>query len=150
MASTTNKLFAFAGVSDLNGQYKVRFANDVGRIKVLKANGHQDIRLAELDAPVTKLEAINEIKDMPDFADANAQAAFADFFASQEPKVPKAKKTAKVEELKAAISEMAEEASTESAAVEVEQQAVAEQPEEVMQLDEAAIAAAAELEMQTA
>ena len=150
MASTTDKLFAFAGVSDLNGQYKVRFANDAGRIKVLKANGHQDIRLAELDAPVTKLEAINEIKDMPDFADANAQAAFADFLASQEPKVPKAKKTAKVEELKAAISELAEEANTETATVEVEQHDAAEQPEEVMQLDEAAIAQAAELEMQTA
>lgn len=149
MASTTNKLFAFAGVSDLNGQYKVRFANDAGRIKVLKANGHQDIRLAELDAPVTKLEAINEIKDMPDFADASAQAAFADFFASQEPKTLKVKK-AKVEELKAAISELAEEADTAAAAVEVEQQAPAAQPAEELQLDEEAIAAAAELEMQTA
>ena len=148
MASTTDKLFAFAGVSDLNGQYKVRFANDAGRIKVLKANGHQDIRLAQLDAPVTKLEAINEIKDMPEFADANAQAAFADFFASQEPKIPKVKKAAKVEELKVAISELAEEEQVQEEQVQEEQ--VQEEPIEVLQLNEQAIAAAEELEAQTA
>ena len=159
MASTTEKLFAFAGVSDLNGQYKVRFANDASRIKVLKANGHEDIRLAQLDAPVTKIEAINEIKDMPGFADADAQAAFADFFASQEPKAPKVKKAAKVEELKAALEELKqdseEQAQEEQATAEVEvikldqeEQATAEV--EVIKLDQEAIAQAAELEQQTA
>ena len=144
MATTTNKLFTFAGVSLLNGQYKVRFANDASRIKVLKANGHLDIRLAELDGPVTKLEAINEIKDMPGFDDANAQAAFADFFASQEPKQPK--RAPKVEQLKAALAELQQETAEEQV-VEQEQDTV---QVDVVQLKEQAIAQAAEMEEQTA
>ncbi len=54
----TDKLFNVCGVSKLDGEYKVRFATDIMRIKVLAKHGHEDIRLAELDKAVSKYEAV--------------------------------------------------------------------------------------------
>ena len=88
----TDKLFNVVGVSKLNGEYKVRFATDIMRIKVLAKHGHEDIRLAELDTPVSKYEAVKQISFMEDFADASAQSAIAEYL---EDKAPKAPKTAK-------------------------------------------------------
>lgn len=87
----TDKLFNVFGVSKLNGEYKVRFANDIMRIKVLAKHGHEDIRLAEVDEPVTKYEGIQKIRDMAEFQDAAAQSAIAEYL---EDKAPKAAKTA--------------------------------------------------------
>ena len=81
----TNKTFTVAGVSKLKGEYKVRFANDVMRVKVLTKGGHEDIRLVELDEPMTKLDAVLAIKNMTEFADANAQTAFLDYVESNVP-----------------------------------------------------------------
>jgi hypothetical protein len=36
----TNKTFKFVGSSVINGKTKLRFANDIMRIKVLDKNGH--------------------------------------------------------------------------------------------------------------
>ena len=36
-------MFKVAGVSILKGEVKVRFANDMTRVKVLAKNGHTDI-----------------------------------------------------------------------------------------------------------
>jgi len=88
----TDKLFNVVGVSKLNGEYKVRFATDIMRIKVLAKHGHEDIRLAELDTAVSKYEAVKQIQSMDDFADAAAQSAIAEYL---EDKAPKAPKTAK-------------------------------------------------------
>ncbi len=52
----TDKKFAVAGVSTLNGKTKVRFANDVMRIKILAKNGHQDVELIDLPREMTKAE----------------------------------------------------------------------------------------------
>jgi len=41
----TDKTFTVAGVSTLNGDCKIRFANDVLRVKNLAKSGHEDIRL---------------------------------------------------------------------------------------------------------
>ena len=87
----TDKLFNVVGVSKLNGEYKVRFANDIMRIKVLAKHGHEDIRLAELDTAVTKYEAVKQIQTMEDFADASAQSAIAEYLEDKAPKAPKAK-----------------------------------------------------------
>ena len=76
---TTNKTFTVAGVSKLKGEYKVRFANDVMRVKVLSKGGHEDIRLVELDEPSSKLDAVLAIKNMTEFADVNAQNAFLEY-----------------------------------------------------------------------
>jgi hypothetical protein len=87
----TDKLFNVAGVSKLNGEYKVRFATDIMRIKVLAKHGHEDIRLAELDTAVSKLEAVTQLATMDEFQDVAAQAAIAEYLDEKTPKAPKAK-----------------------------------------------------------
>ena len=82
----TDKLFTVAGISKLNGEYKVRFANDIMRIKVLAKHGHEDIRLADLEKAVTKLEAAKMILSMEDFADALAQATITEYLEDKTPK----------------------------------------------------------------
>ena len=82
----TDKLFTVAGISKLNGGYKVRFANDLMRIKVLAKSGHEDIRLADLEKPMTKLEAAQAIRTMDDFADTVAQATIAEYLEDNAPK----------------------------------------------------------------
>ena len=94
----TDKLFTVAGISKREGEYKVRFANDTMRVKVLIKGGHEDVRLVELDAPSTKMEAVQVLKGMEEFSDVIAQATIAEFIEDNTPKAPrtKAPKTAKV------------------------------------------------------
>jgi hypothetical protein len=84
----TDKTFTVAGVSLFKGEYKARFANDVMRVKVLAKSGHEDIRLVELDEPMSKLDAVLAIKNMTEFEDVNAQNAFLEYV---ERNVPAAK-----------------------------------------------------------
>ena len=97
----TDKTFNIVGVSKLNGEYKVRFATDIMRIKVLAKHGHEDIRLAELATAVSKYEAVRQLQSMAEFADAAAQSAIAEYLDEKAPKTPakvstpKAKTTAK-------------------------------------------------------
>ncbi len=96
----TDKLYTVCGISKLDGEYKVRFANDVLRIKVLAKHGHEDIRLAELDTAMTKIDAAKAIAKMDEFQDVTAQAAIADYLDRKDDKpakaAPKAKAPAKV------------------------------------------------------
>ena len=97
----TNKTFSVAGISKLNGEYKVRFANDIMRIKVLAKHGHEDIRLADLEGEFSKLDAARAILALEDFADATAQATITEYIEDNTPKAkaapaPKAKATATV------------------------------------------------------
>jgi hypothetical protein len=85
----TDKSFNVCGVSTLNGDTKVRFANDVMRIKVLAKNGHTDIQLAELPEAMTKVEAAKFIAALPEFAGDEAQAAIAEYLDKHD-KQPKA------------------------------------------------------------
>jgi len=62
--------YAFAGVSTLNGRCKVRWANDILRIKVLAANGHKDIDIVPLRQPMTKSEAVDYLLSI-DFDNGN-------------------------------------------------------------------------------
>ncbi len=62
-----SKSFTHAGVSRLNGEFKVRFANDQLRVKVLAKNGHKDIDILELKHAMTKEEAVQDLIDI-DFA----------------------------------------------------------------------------------
>jgi hypothetical protein len=50
--------YSHAGVSKLNGEFKVRFCNDALRVKVLAKNGHKDIDIIELKNPMTKEDAV--------------------------------------------------------------------------------------------
>lgn len=65
----TSKTFAVAGVSTLNGKTKIRFANDVMRIKILDKNGHKDVELVDLPNPMTKGEIAQYLKDSAFCAD---------------------------------------------------------------------------------
>ena len=101
----TDKTFKVVGVSKHEGEYKVRFANDIMRIKILAKNGHEDIRLAELPQALTKLEAVLAIANMDEYADIAAQACINDWISENGPKVRAAKgpavtRTSKVAETK--------------------------------------------------
>jgi len=95
----TDKTFSVAGISKLNGEYKIRFANDIMRIKVLAKSGHEDIRLADLEGSFTKMEAAQMILGLEDFADAIAQSTITEYIEENTPKAkvskPVAKKAAK-------------------------------------------------------
>lgn len=51
-------MFKVAGVSKFNGEVKVRFANDITRVKILDKNGHTDINLIELPNEMDKPEVV--------------------------------------------------------------------------------------------
>lgn len=63
----TEKRFAVAGVSTLNGKTKIRFANDGARIKILIKNGHSDVELVDLPREMTKAEIAQHLTEI-DFA----------------------------------------------------------------------------------
>lgn len=100
----TDKLFTVAGTSKLDGEYKVRFANDVLRIKVLSKHGHEDITLVELPNAMTKIEAVRFIKTVDEFSGVAAQAAIADYLDRNDeaPKAPVAKAPVKAAKAKVA------------------------------------------------
>jgi hypothetical protein len=62
--------FSHAGVSKLDGEFKVRFCNDALRQKVLIKNGHTDIDIIELKHPMTKVEAVEYLLSI-DFDNGN-------------------------------------------------------------------------------
>ena len=68
-------MFKVAGVSRLNGQVKVRFANDMTRVKILAKNGHTDIELRELPEAMDKPAVVNFLKSSDLYANADFQAA---------------------------------------------------------------------------
>ena len=84
----TDKTFTVAGISNLNGEYKVRFANDLMRIKVLAKSGHTDIRLDELDGSFTKLEAARKLLTLDAYQDAIAQSTITEYIEDNSPKTP--------------------------------------------------------------
>jgi hypothetical protein len=89
----TDKQYTVCGTSKLDGEYKVRFANDTLRIKVLAKHGHEDITLVELPDAMTKLEAVKFIKGLDEFAGVAEQAAIADYLDRKDEKPAKATKT---------------------------------------------------------
>ena len=97
----TDKLFSVAGISTLNGQVKLRFANDVMRIKVLAKNGHEDIVLIALPEEMTKIQAAKFLAEIEEMQGDVAQQAIAEFLAKhdREPRARavRAVKTALVE-----------------------------------------------------
>lgn len=60
----TAKKFAVAGVSTLAGKTKIRWANDVMRIKILAKNGHTDVELVELPSEMTKAEIVQHLREI--------------------------------------------------------------------------------------
>jgi len=69
-----NKLFKVGGVSKTKGQYKVRFAGDMTRVKIL-AKTDSDINLLELPKAMTKADLVTFLKTSELYANAEYRAA---------------------------------------------------------------------------
>jgi ribosome maturation protein Sdo1 len=85
----TDKKFAVAGVSTLEGKTKLRFANDTMRIKILAKNGHKDVELVELPTEMTKAEAVQHLKTIG-FGAGNPAVEAAIAYAEKKNPAPKA------------------------------------------------------------
>ena len=84
----STKTFTVTGVSTLNGVVKVRFANDLAaRVKILSKNEHSEIRLIELDEPMTKVEAARHLYTHEMFADTGANGVVATFITKNDKEV---------------------------------------------------------------
>jgi len=60
---SNEKRFTVAGTSTVNGQSKVRFANDLAvRVKTLAKGGHTNIQLITLPTEMTKAEAVEYLQ----------------------------------------------------------------------------------------
>jgi hypothetical protein len=81
----TAKKFAVAGVSTLNGKTKIRFANDVMRIKILAKNGHTDINLVDLPHEMTKSEIAAHMQAVGFGSDSPAVQAAISYIAKKNP-----------------------------------------------------------------
>lgn len=93
-------MFKVAGVSRHNGQVKVRFANDITRVKILVKNGHTDIELVDLPNEMEKSDAVKyllttELANNPEFKMA-IDSADAKYSPVVKIKTPKAEKPVKV------------------------------------------------------
>ena len=69
-----DKQFKVGGVSKTNGQYKVRFAGDMTRVKIL-AKTDSDINLLELPKAMTKADLVSFLKTTELYANAEYRAA---------------------------------------------------------------------------
>ena len=69
-----DKQFKVGGVSKTKGQYKVRFANDMTRVKIL-AKTDSDINLVELPKAMTKPELVTFLKGSDLYANAEYRSA---------------------------------------------------------------------------
>lgn len=67
----TDKTFTHAGVSTLNGETKVRYANDAMRVKVLTKGGHTNIDLIDLGEALSKEAAVLKLIEI-NFGQGNA------------------------------------------------------------------------------
>lgn len=92
----TNKTFSVAGVSTLAGKTKIRFANDVMRIKILAKNGHTDVELINLPYAMTKAEIAQHLTET-NFANGNKVIAEAVAYISKKNPAPEAETTSVVE-----------------------------------------------------
>ena len=70
----SDKTFNVGGVSKTKGQYKVRFANDMTRVKIL-AKTDTDINLIELPHAMTKSELVTHLKTTDLYKNAEFAAA---------------------------------------------------------------------------
>lgn len=93
-------MFKVAGVSRHEGQVKVRFANDMTRVKILVKNGHTDIELVELPKEMEKADAVKHLLTTELVQNAEYKAAIESADAKYSPvvkvKTPKAEKPVKV------------------------------------------------------
>lgn len=87
----TDKTYSVVGVTrQPDGKVKVRWTNNIMRIKILVREGHTDIQLADLGKEMTKYDGVLAIKDLPEFQTAHAQMAIQEYLEEKAPKTVKA------------------------------------------------------------
>jgi len=59
----TLKEFTLVGVSENKGKVKVRYANNMNRVRTLEKNGHTNIFFLELSNPEIKEDCIDKLLD---------------------------------------------------------------------------------------
>ena len=100
---STDKKFAVAGVSTLEGKTKLRFANDTMRIKILAKNGHINVELVELPVEMTKAEAVQHLKSI-EFGNGDAAIQGAIAYAEKKNPAPQAAVKAPVAKTAAVVA----------------------------------------------
>lgn len=70
-----DKVFKVGGVSKSKGSVKVRFANDMTRVKILAKTGSTEIELLELPEAMTKPELVTYLKTTALYDNAEYRAA---------------------------------------------------------------------------
>lgn len=86
-------MYKVAGVSKFKGSYKVRFANDLTRVKLLSKAGNTDIELIELPRAMNKPAIVTYLKTTEFYK--NPQMAAAIDAADEKYNAPKAVKNKK-------------------------------------------------------
>ena len=89
-------MFKVTGVSRSKGSFKVRFANDMTRVKVLAKTGNDEIELLELPTEMSKGDCVKHLKgtelyNRPEYKEA-IDVADAKYNGSNTVKVTKATK----------------------------------------------------------
>lgn len=67
-------MFKVAGVSKMKGKVKVRFANEMSRVKVLDKGGHTNINLIELPKAMKKGDVVKFLLSQKEFTGENREA----------------------------------------------------------------------------
>ena len=60
------KTFRFVGVSNLNGRWAVRYANEKARARVLIKNGHTDVKLWDLKEALRAEDLVDSLLNRVD------------------------------------------------------------------------------------
>jgi hypothetical protein len=61
-----SKQYTVVGVSEFNGECKVRYANSTSRARVLERNGHTNVVLYELELASHKMDCVDAMLDVLD------------------------------------------------------------------------------------
>lgn len=75
----SNQTFTVSGITTKDGVSKVRWTQDlIRRTKLFQKDGYTDVRLINLPQPMTKLEALDFLKDHPDYQSPEDQSVISD------------------------------------------------------------------------
>jgi predicted transcriptional regulator len=74
-AKISKESFTVAGVSKLNGKFKVRFTHDLTYVKGLSKAGNTEIELVDLPKAMTKGECVKHLKTLDMYTRPEYQAA---------------------------------------------------------------------------
>lgn len=106
-------MFKVTGISGRKGAYKVRFANDMSRVKILVKNGFDEVELIEMPTALDKSGCVNFLKASALYERAEFKAAIdaadAKYNGASVVKVSKARtQKPSLEDLKARAAQVAD------------------------------------------